>query len=48
MASTVYSFAVLGVDGRVVEVETDIIGFIPSVSIVGLGDTAVKEAKETV
>lgn len=46
MASTVYSFAVSGVDGRLIEVETDIIGFISSVSIVGLGDTAVKEARE--
>lgn len=46
MASTVYSFAVSGVEGRIVEVEADTIGFIPSVSIVGLGDTAVKEAKD--
>jgi hypothetical protein len=46
MASTVYSFAISGVEGYLVEVETDTIGCIPSVSIVGLGDTAVKEARE--
>lgn len=46
MATTVYSFSVTGVDGHVVEVETDTIGYIPSMSIVGLGDTAVKEARE--
>lgn len=46
MASTVFSFSIFGVDGYVVEVETDIIHGLPSVSIVGLGDAAVKEAKE--
>ncbi|HHY74227.1 MAG TPA: YifB family Mg chelatase-like AAA ATPase [Bacillus bacterium] len=46
MASTVFSFSISGVDGHVVEVETDIIHGLPSVSIVGLGDAAVKEAKE--
>ncbi|WP_017756491.1 YifB family Mg chelatase-like AAA ATPase [Calidifontibacillus oryziterrae] len=46
MASTTYSFNISGVDGSLVEVETDIIHGLPSVSIVGLGDTAVKESKE--
>lgn len=46
MASTIYSFNISGVDGYVVEVETDLIHGLPSVSIVGLGDAAVKEAKE--
>lgn len=46
MASTIYSFFVSGVEGRLAEVEADTIGFIPSVSIVGLGDTAIKEAKD--
>lgn len=46
MASTIFSFNISGVDGYVVEVETDIIHGLPSVSIVGLGDAAVKEAKE--
>lgn len=46
MAATVYSFSIQGVDGQLVEVECDEIHGIPSVSIVGLGDTAVKEARE--
>lgn len=48
MASTIYSFNISGVDGDVVEVETDIIHGLPSVSIVGLGDTAVKESRERI
>lgn len=46
MASIVYSFALLGIDGQVVEVETDTMVGMSSVSIVGLGDKAVKEARE--
>ncbi|MGS2777462.1 magnesium chelatase domain-containing protein [Robertmurraya sp. GLU-23] len=46
MASSVYSFALLGIDGQVVEVETDTMVGLSSVSIVGLGDKAVKEARE--
>src|SRR5690554_6636390 len=46
MASVVKSFAIEGVDGYLVEVEGDTIYGKPSVAIVGLGDTAVKEAKE--
>ncbi|MBB2482569.1 YifB family Mg chelatase-like AAA ATPase [Bacillus sp. APMAM] len=46
MASTVYSFAISGIDGYVVEVETETLNGLPSVSIVGLGDKGVKEAKE--
>ncbi|SHP73627.1 Mg chelatase-related protein [Mycobacteroides abscessus subsp. abscessus] len=46
MASIVYSFALLGIDGQVVEVETDTMLGMSSVSIVGLGDKAVKEARE--
>lgn len=46
MASSVYSFALLGIDGQVVEVETDTMLGMSSVSIVGLGDKAVKEARE--
>lgn len=40
------SFSISGVDGFLVEVEAKIIAGLPSVSIVGLGDLAVKEAKE--
>lgn len=46
MASSINSFNISGVDGYLVEVETDLIHGLPSVSIVGLGDAAVKEAKE--
>lgn len=46
MASTVYSFSIAGIEGHLVEVETDTLIGLPSVSIVGLGDKAVKEAKE--
>lgn len=46
MASVVNSFALSGIDSYVVKIETDTIFGQPSVSIVGLGDTAVKEARE--
>jgi len=46
MASVVNSFAISGIDAYVVKIETDTIYGQPSVSIVGLGDAAVKEAKE--
>lgn len=46
MAAVVKSFSIEGVDGYVVEVETKTINTQPMFSIVGLGDTAVKEAKE--
>lgn len=46
MASTVQSFTITGIEGHLVEVETDTLIGLPSVSIVGLGDKAVKEARE--
>ncbi len=46
MAAVVKSFAIAGVDGYLVEVEADTIYGQPSISIVGLGDTAIKESKE--
>ena len=46
MASTVYCFTIIGIQGQLVEVETDTLIGLPSVSIVGLGDKAIKEAKE--
>lgn len=48
MASIVYSFTINGVDGQIIHVEADTICGYPSVSIVGLGDTAVKESKERI
>lgn len=46
MASTVHSFTLSGIEGHVVEVETDVLFGPPAVSIVGLGDKAIKEARE--
>ncbi|WP_240675922.1 magnesium chelatase domain-containing protein [Ammoniphilus sp. CFH 90114] len=40
------SFAITGVDGYRVEVEVELIYGQPSVTIVGLGDMAIKEARE--
>lgn len=48
MASIVKSFAISGVEGYLVDVETKIIEGQPMISIVGLGDTAIKEARERV
>ncbi|QOY38492.1 YifB family Mg chelatase-like AAA ATPase [Anaerobacillus isosaccharinicus] len=48
MASIVHSFTINGVDGQLINVEADTICGNPSVSIVGLGDTSVKEAKERI
>lgn len=48
MLSKVLSFGLCGVDGFDVEIETDMTGGIPAIDIVGLGDTAVKEAKDRV
>lgn len=46
MASVIKSFAISGVDSYVVHIETDTMYGQPSVSIVGLGDAAIKEARE--
>ena len=48
MLSKIKSAGLLGIDGYVVEVETDISRGIPAFDIVGLGDAAVKESKERV
>lgn len=49
MLSKVFSGAILGLDGILVEVEVDIAGQgLPSFTIVGLPDKAVEEAKERV
>lgn len=46
MASVVNSFAISGINGYHVRIETETIFGKPSVNIVGLGDLAVKEARE--
>ncbi len=48
MASIVKSFGLLGVEGYMVDVEVKEIEGQPMISIVGLGDTAIKEARERV
>ena len=48
MLSTLKSFGLTGIDGFTVDVEIDIVGGLPRIDIVGLGDTAVKESKERV
>lgn len=48
MLARVYSCAVIGLEGVIVEVEVDISDGLPSVTIVGLPDTAVQESRERV
>ncbi|MCD6471763.1 ATP-binding protein, partial [Candidatus Aerophobetes bacterium] len=48
MFSKVYTSALMGIDAYPVEVEIDIRPGLPNFNIVGLPDTAVKEAKERV
>lgn len=48
MYSKIISCGLLGIDGYIVEVETDISSGIPAFDIVGLGDTAIREARERV
>ncbi|NLW08675.1 MAG: YifB family Mg chelatase-like AAA ATPase [Firmicutes bacterium] len=48
MPARLFSAAVLGIDGYLIEVEVDLSLGLPSFDLVGLADTAVKEAKERV
>lgn len=48
MASITNSFAIDGIEGYVVEIETDTIYGQPSISIIGLGDRAIKESSERI
>jgi len=48
MLAKVYSAAVFGVDAYQVEVEVDLSGGLPSYTVVGLPDTAVRESRERV
>lgn len=48
MIAKIKSCGLLGIDGYVVEVETDIANGMPAFEVVGLPDTAVKESKERV
>ena len=48
MLARVYSCAVIGLEGVLVEVEVDITQGLPAFTVVGLGDTAVQESRERV
>jgi len=48
MLAKVYSCAVIGLEGMLVEVEVDIAGGMPAFTVVGLGDVAVQESRERV
>lgn len=48
MIAQVNSTALLGIDGYIVDVETDISNGLPAFDIVGLPDAAVKESKERI
>ncbi|WP_223881998.1 magnesium chelatase domain-containing protein [Niallia endozanthoxylica] len=46
MASITKNFTLTGIEGLVVDIKTDVLPGLPSVSIVGLGIMAIKETKE--
>src|SRR3989344_4150074 len=48
MFAKVFSSSVIGLDGVILEVETDILNGLPALNIVGLPDKAVEESKERV
>src|SRR5688572_2093602 len=48
MLATVFSCAVVGLEGKLVEVEVDIAQGLPAFAVVGLGDAAVQESRERV
>lgn len=48
MSVKVFSCIIWGLEGRLIEVEADILPGMPIFTIVGLGDTAVQEAKERI
>lgn len=48
MISNIKTISLNGIDGNLVEVQTDITGGLPNFEIVGLPDTSVKESKERI
>ena len=48
MATVVESFAISGIDGYMVDIETKTLEGQPMISIIGLGDQAVREAAERI
>lgn len=48
MLNKIYTAAAMGIEAEIIEVEVDVISGLPLVVVVGLPDTAVKEARERV
>ncbi|MFA5275981.1 MAG: magnesium chelatase domain-containing protein, partial [Candidatus Omnitrophota bacterium] len=48
MLAKVFSFGILGIEAYPVEIEVDVARGLPSVTIVGMADTAIRESKERV
>ena len=48
MLAKIYTAAIVGLDGQLIEVEVDLLPGLPAVNVVGLPDTAVQEARERV
>lgn len=48
MLSIIHTISLMGLDGKLVEVQTDITGGLPGFEIVGLPDITVKESKERI
>ena len=48
MATMVNSFAIQGIDGYRVDIETKLLNGQPMISIIGMGDVAVKEAGDRI
>lgn len=48
MISNIKTISLNGIDGNLVEVQTDIAGGLPNIEIVGLPDTSVRESKERI
>ena len=48
MLSIIQTISLMGLDGKLVEVQTDISGGLPNFEIVGLPDVTVKESKERI
>ncbi|GFE68248.1 hypothetical protein CFPU101_08580 [Chroococcus sp. FPU101] len=48
MLARVWSASILGIDAVKVGVEVDVAGGLPSITLVGLPDTAVQESRERV
>lgn len=48
MATVVKSFAIQGIEGYNVDIETKILDGQPMISIIGMGDTAVKESADRI